>query len=115
MAARSILPVYNLLTPIVDKEGKLIAPWNMFFQQLVQPAPAVASVTLTGSPFDFTPNTNGNAIVYGGTVSNISIIRGTDVITVASSTTNPVIVPLAINDTLRVTYSVLPAIKFLGS
>lgn len=112
-------PVLNLNSPFgevkKDARGRLVAylisPWNSFFQQFVQAAPAVATVTLTGSPFTFTPNANGNLIVIGGVVSNISLTRGNDVIDLTGQT----IIPTSINDTVSITYSNAPSLKFLGA
>lgn len=108
------LPVPNVMAPLVDKLGKIIPPWNSWFQQFSQQAPEVASVTVGTSPFSYTANTPGNLIVSGGTVSLITLTRGTTTITIATSTANPRIVPIAIGDTVEVTYTVLPTIQFLG-
>ena len=108
------LPVPSLLAPLIDARGLLVKPWNYFFQQFTQDAPAVVSIIPTGSPFDFTSTSGGTMSVVGGTVSDISIVRGTVVIPVASSTADPVLVPLSIGDTVRVTYSVAPTMRFLG-
>lgn len=108
-------PVPNLQARLADKAGFLLPPWNSFFQQLTQPAPEVATITVGTSPYSYTPNANGTVIVSGGTVSNISLIRGSTTITIATSTTNPVVVPVSIGDTVKVTYTVLPTIQFLGA
>lgn len=108
------LPVYNLSAPFVSViTGKLLPPWNSFLQQLVQPAPAVAVVVAGASPFSYTANAKGILIISGGTISAISLIRGTD--TIPLSTVTPLIVPISINDTVEVTYSVLPTMQFLGA
>lgn len=111
-------PVLNLNSPLAevkqDSRGKLVAylisPWNSFFQQLVQAPPAVADVNLV-SDQTFTPNTNGTLIVTGGTISNISLTRGT----VTINLTGERIIPLSINDTVSITYSVAPTLQFLGA
>ena len=104
-------PVPNLQAKLVDKFGYLIPPWNSFFQQLVQAAPAVASITVGVSPFLYTVNANGSLIVQGGTISNLALLRGTAIINL----TGQIIIPISIGDTVRVTYSVLPTVKFLGA
>ena len=108
------LPVYNLNSAIGRVKDGLVyltSPWNMFFQQLVQPAPAVQIVVPTGSPFSFTANALGNLLITGGTISNISLVRGQDTINLTGQT----IVPISINDTVIITYSVAPALQFLGT
>lgn len=114
-----LTPLPNMVAPIVivkNKEGKelgkgfILDPWNSYFQQFGQVAPTAAAVT-GASPFSYTANTKGNFFVIGGTVSNISLTRGTDVLNV----TGEKIVPISIGDTITVTYSVLPSMKFLGA
>lgn len=109
------LPLPSLVSPLVDRLGKLVPPWNSWFQQFAQAAPAVANITIGISPFSYTANSNGSLIVSGGTVSNISLIRGTTTIIVATSTVNPVIIPISIGDTVQVTYTVSPTMQFLGA
>ena len=111
-------PVPNTQSAIAaTADGKirvfLIAPWTQFFQQFVQKVAAAVPVVLNGSPFDYTPNQNGNVYVNGGTVSNLSLVRGLDVLDV----TGQKIIPVGIGDTIRITYGLgpLPTVKFLGS
>lgn len=108
------LPVPNLTAPLVNKLGKLIPPWNTWFQQFSQSAPQVAAITVAASPFSYTANDVGNLIISGGTVSLITLTRGTVTITIATSTATPRIVPISIGDMVSVTYTVLPTMQFLG-
>lgn len=111
-------PVLNLNSPIAEvrKGAKgilqafLIPPWNSFFQQFTQPPPAVADVSLV-SGNNFTPNRNGTLIVTGGTISNISLTRGT----VAIDLTGQRVIPVSLNDSVSITYSVAPVVQFLGA
>lgn len=110
----STRPVLNLQSPIAvvkDNKAYVIPPWNSFFQQLVQAAPEVDNVTIGNSPFSFTANSNGTAIVTGGTISALLLIRGT----VSINLTGQRIIPISIGDTIRVTYSVKPTLQFLGN
>jgi hypothetical protein len=106
-------PVPNMLAPLVNKMGKLIPPWNSWFQQFTQPPSAVASVAVGASTFSYTVNNVGQIIVSGGTVSAITLIRGLDSFILFNDTTTPRSVLVSIGDTVQVTYSVLPTIKFL--
>lgn len=115
-------PVPNLQAPIVtvkDKAGKeigkgvVIPPWNSWFQQFTQPPSEVASVVVGASPFSYTVNNVGQVIVSGGTVSAITLIRGLDSFILYTSTATPRSVLVSIGDTVMITYSVLPTIKFL--
>lgn len=85
------LPVPNMLAPLVDKLGKLLPPWNSFFQQLVQPAPAVAAVTL---PSPFTANSNGKVIITGA--ATIDLTRGETTVNLNGQR----IIPVRISDTV---------------
>lgn len=109
-------PVYSDKTPIAETpDGKikvyLTTSWRLFFQQFVQKAAAAVAVTLTGSPFLYTPNQNGNVYINGGTVSSVSLIRGSDTLDI----TGQKIVPIGIGDTIKIIYTVAPTVKFLGT
>jgi len=98
------LPVPNMQAPLVDKDRKVLSPWNSFFQQLVQPAPVVAAVAT--SPF--TANANGTVIFTGG-APVITLTRGTDNITL----TGQRIIPISIGDTI--TWIGATTVQFLGA
>jgi hypothetical protein len=96
-------PVPNLQSKLVDKNGMLIPPWNSFFQQLVQAAPAVANVK--SSPFQ--ANANGSVVIKGATT--ITFTRGTvDIIL-----TGQEIIPIRIGDTVSWTGNA--TVQFLGA
>ena len=109
-------PVPNTSSPIGQVIGNkglvyLISPWMNFWQQFVQKAAAIFSITVGTSPFSYTPNQNGHVAVSGGNVSAIALIRGT----VSIDVTGIKLIPVSIGDTIKVTYSVLPTIQFVGS
>lgn len=88
-----------------DLFGFVIPPWNSFFQQLTQKAPAVADV-ITSPPF--TANANGTVIIKGATT--ITLTRGL----VSISLTGQIIIPISIGDTVSWT-GVPTSIQFLGA
>ena len=104
-------PVPNQNAPIAEikknARGQLMAylitPWNSFFQQLVQPAPAVVDVTL---PSPFTANANGTVFFTGATT--VTMTRGSISIVLTDH-----IVPISIGDTLSWTGA--PTVQFLGA
>lgn len=97
-------PVVNLNSPLVDtKTGKIIPPWNSFFQQFTQKAPAVADITI--SPY--TPNARGNVILTGATT--VALTRGSVVIDL----TGQRIIPVGIADT--VSWTGPATVQFLGA
>ncbi len=109
-------PVPNLqaaLVAIRENKGFLIPPWNSFFQQLTQRAPKVVNVNVTGSPFSYTANANGNLIISGGIVSAITLIRG--LVSIPLSTVRPLIIPISIGDTVKITFTGTPTLQFLGA
>lgn len=86
------LPVPNMQAAIGSIKGAfvyLIPPWNSFFQQLVQPAPAVVTVTL---PSPFSANANGKVIITGA--ATIDMTRGLDTVNLNTET----IIPVRIGD-----------------
>ncbi len=89
-------PVLNLSSPLVDpKTGKVIPPWNSFFQQFTQSAPAVSSIIQN----PFTANAIGKVLIIGATA--ITLTRG-NVSTVISGVK---IIPISIGDTISWTGS----------
>ena len=101
------LPVPNMQAALVYVRGGfgfLAPPWNSFFQQFVQPAPAVASVI--SSPF--TANANGTVIITGA--ATITLTRG--LIAIALAATSEVI-PVSIGDTVSWTGGA--TVQFLGA
>lgn len=97
-------PVPNLKVPLVDKDGRLLSPWNMFFQQFVQIAPAVMDVSTTNP---FTANQNGTLILTGAVT--IDLTRGTDTINLNGER----IIPISIGDT--VAWTGPATVQFLGA
>lgn len=93
------LPVPNQKSAISEVKksdsGKLLAylipPWNSWFQQFSQPAPAVVDVS-ADSPF--TANSNGTLILTGA--GAITLTRGNVNITL----TGQRIIPIGIGDTV---------------
>lgn len=69
--------------------GTIVQPWNSFFQQFTQSAPAVASAS---SPY--TPNAKGVLILTGA--GAITLTRGS----VSISLTGQRIIPMSIGDTV---------------
>lgn len=90
-------------------EAFIVTPWNSYLQQFTQNPPAVMNIDVDVSPFSITPNAHGTLIITGGTISNITLSRGTTDINL----TGQKIIPIRISDTVSITYSVLPTVQFL--
>lgn len=101
-------PVYNLTARFVDSGGYLVSPWNMFFQQFVQRAPAIQDVSGLGSPY--IANQNGTIIVSSST--GASLRRG-QVSILLQLNNGQVIIPISIGD--EVFFNPGSVVQFLGS
>lgn len=99
----------NMLSALVDKAGKILPPWNSFFQQFSNPPAPIMSPTVTASPFSYLVKQPGMVVLSGGTVSLVQLIRGKITISMGTTTAFPV----EIQDTVKITYSVLPTLKFV--
>lgn len=89
------LPVPNQKSPLaIVKNGfaYLIPPWNSWFQQFSQNAPAAVDVS-ANSPF--TANSNGTLILNGS--GSIVLTRGNTSIALAGAS---VVIPIAIGDSV---------------
>lgn len=101
-------PLPNMQAPlgrVINGLVYLVSPWNSFFQQFVQPAPAVVIAT-TSSPF--TANANGT-LIFTGVSASIVLTRGL----VNIDVTGERIIPISIGDT--VTWIGTPTVQFLGA
>ena len=103
-------PVLNLTAPIAEVKGDgkayLLPPWNSFFQQFVQQAPAIQNVTSGGSPFQ--PNPNGTVIVQGAATTTLT--RGVVAISLGAGQN---IIPVSIGDI--VSWTGAATVRFLGA
>lgn len=106
-------PVLNQKSPLVsvkDASGKeigkgfIIPPWNSFFQQTTQKAPAITNVTQN----PFTANANGTVIIKGA--ASVHLTRGKITIDVSAA----IIIPISISDTITWT-GVPTSVQFLGA
>lgn len=89
---------------LVDKQLKIIPPWNSWFQQFTQIAPASIDVSTTNP---FTANAMGTLIIQGATT--VTLTRGTTVINLSTQE----IIPISIGDTISWT-GVPTLVQFLG-
>lgn len=95
--------VPNLLSPLVDKLGRVLSPWNSFFQKFTANAVAV-----TGVPNPFVANTQG-CLIFTGVTGTVILTRGTYTVDL----TGERIIPMAVGD--EVSWSGGPAVQFLGT
>ena len=110
-------PTFGVPSPqlaAVDTEsGKWSDTWYRFLVRLAQLSAEQPFHTLSvgASPFTYTARSIGHIFVTGGTVSAISLVRSGDALAVPSDT----FIPVAANDMVTVTYSVLPDMTFIPS
>lgn len=102
-------PFPNIVARFVSPTGTVVQPWIQYLQQFTQAPPPVTAVVVGASPFSYVAREPGNVIITGGTVTAVHLIRGSDDIDL----TGQVVVPVSINDTVIVTYAVLPTMTFI--
>lgn len=95
---------------IAGRDGRVTTPWQRFFNALVSAAAPIQTVTLAGSPFAFRAGSAGSLAVSGGTVSSITLTRGTT--TTASLGTSGTF-PVSNGDVVTITYAVDPTVSFI--
>jgi hypothetical protein len=100
--------VPNLLAPLVDKMGKVVPPWNSFFQQFTQNAPEPNPISIPVGSVSYTTKSIGTLIIVGGTITSLTIKRGNSLAINLSSSVNPILIPMAIGDLVSATYSSPP-------
>jgi hypothetical protein len=106
-------PFPSVIQDFIDAAKKIKEPWVQYLQQFTIAPPAFIDITVGASPFEYQDKEPGNIFISGGTVSGITLTRGVDTITVAPDTSTPRIIPVAVNDIIEVTYTVLPTMKFI--
>ena len=106
-----MLPLPNVLQDFVNGGRKVVTPWIQYLQQFTIAPPNFMDITLTGSPFEYTAREPGNLFITGGTISLITLTRGTKTLIVTGNS----FIPVAVADTVEITYSVLPTATFIPS
>lgn len=107
-----MIPLPSTVARFVDnRTGQVIAPWVQYLQQFTINPPDFIDITVSASPFTYTVKEPGSLFITGGTVSTITLIRGSKTLNM----TGQKIIPVGIKDRVVVTYSVLPTITFIPS
>lgn len=109
-----INPTFGLPDPnvaLVNEAKILTPPWYIGLVRLAQLTAErpIAPVSLGASPYTFTATTIGDLLVAGGTVSAVTLGRGG--VSVACPTSG--FIPMAAEDSVIITYSVLPTVTFV--
>lgn len=102
-----MIPFPNTVAPIVNKLGRILAPFNFYLQQFTQAPPKIADITVVGSPFSYTAKEPGNVSIIGGATAILT--RGFSSVDI----TGQKLIYVGIQDTITVTGS--PVMKFLAS
>lgn len=98
------LPLPNMNAPLVNRIGRIIPPWNSWFQQFTKEAPEVVDFSTTNP---LTVNANGTVILT--TATTVSLIRGD----VTIDLTGERIIPVSIGDTI--VWTGPATVQFLGA
>lgn len=105
---RPVVP--STTVPVVGQGGRPTMEYQRFFNALVSASQSVEPITIGASPYTYTASIIGTLFVSGGTVSDITIRRGT--VTVPTGVlAGPI--PLTNGDIATVTYSVAPTVNFV--
>lgn len=103
----------NFEVPVVDEQQLLTPEWQRALTRIFQLTPerAIRAVSPGVSPFTYAAFTIGHLLISGGTVSAVSLVRG------AISVPCPLsgFIPMAGKDSVIITYSVVPTLKFIPS
>jgi hypothetical protein len=94
---------------MVDERGKIVPPWNTFFQQFTNAPSGIRSALVNGSPFNFQASELGTLFISGGTVTAISFKRGGT----ALDMTGLKLIPVARLDQVLINYTVKPNVQFI--
>lgn len=109
-----MVPFYSTIAKFVNREGNILQPWIQYLQQFTIAPPAFLDITIGASPFEYEAKEPGNVYIAGGTVSDISLIRGGESIVIQTSTASPRYIPVSVADIISVTYSIIPtSMKFV--
>jgi hypothetical protein len=104
-------PPFN--SKVLSSVGDLESLWHLFFDNLTKKnTKQPVSVTVGASPFVTRADDDGMYIIKGGTVSLIEIQRNLAAYEGIGVIAGPL--PVQQGDNVRVTWTVLPTIKFLG-
>lgn len=100
----------SVIQDFVDQSKKLKEPWIQYLQQFTIAPPSFMDITVGTSPFEYEAKEPGNIFISGGTITGITLTRGTDTLIIPATTA---FIPVAVADIVEITYSVLPTIKFI--
>lgn len=103
----------RLLKLVSGSGGQPDDTWYRFFVRIAQLSAErpIEAISVGVSPFVYTARTIGHVFVTGGTLSSIALERSGVSLAVPSD----IFIPVAANDTVTVTYSVLPDMTFIPS
>jgi len=103
-AQNAVVELQSNGTNWVVRSGKNSAPFGS--------ASAIAALTVGASPYAYTAPANGTVVITGGTVSAVTLKRGTPAAITAGSATG-VILPVSAGDIVTTTYSAAPTMSFV--
>jgi hypothetical protein len=102
-----IIPDRN--QPLVDNRGLVTQIWQQFFNALRPSVDAISALVVSASPTSFTASQRGTVAVSGGTLTAVSLLRGSTTVALGTSR----VIPVSNGDIVRVTYTVAPTMSFI--
>lgn len=106
-------PFPSITQRLVDTVGVVLEPFISYFRQFTIAPPSFMNIIVGVSPFSYEAVEPGNLAITGGTISQITLNRGSDTISFGAGTNK--FIPVGIADTITITYTVLPTINFIPS
>lgn len=97
----------KISSKLVDDAGNCAKDWFLFFASLVNPQPE-QTITVGTSPFTYKATQGGMALITGGTVSLIQLIRSHTYTTGLTSG----FIPMSTGDQITITHTGAPTMVF---
>lgn len=109
----NVLPFPRLDSPLTDASGHISELWRQFLNTIwnrINGAAGgnIAAITVGASPYSYTAASGGVLSIQGGTVSQVTIKRGSTTVTISTG-----LVPMRTNDVVAITYSAVPTVNFI--
>lgn len=98
--------------PLADDDGVCGPAWYLFFAYLGRMPSPIEEVVLGPSPHTFIASFPGTLLIAGGTVSQVDLTRGRVTVTTGQTAG---FFPMALQDEIEITYTVLPDVWFIPS
>lgn len=102
----------NTLAAFIDKANcRIVKPWIQYLQQFTQAPGKFNPVSVGISPFSYKSAEPGFVYIKNGTITTVTLTRGSLTLDV----TGLVLIPVGVSDTVVITYTGVPTVYFIPS